>query len=118
MCSKYKNFFLFLSALLLLFSNIGAANSFNPQCSQRYIAQNIKSAVLALKATKYCKNIKLPYSRAQAGKKIEELRCNTQASNLLDELIINYDREYKNIMSGPGAELICSNAASLGKDIS
>ncbi len=107
--------FFIVFVILLQFATPAQAN---PQCGQRFIAQNIKSAVLAYKATKYCKSTKLPYSRAQASKNIDSLRCNAQASLLLDELIYDFDAQYKSIMSGAGKQVVCLEAAALGKDIS
>ncbi|MCF6344802.1 MAG: hypothetical protein L3J15_09075 [Devosiaceae bacterium] len=118
MAKKLKQHLIFITLSLAMLSFSAQAQVSNPQCGQRYIAQNIKSAVLALKATKYCTNISLPYSMAQASKNIDDLRCNAQASSLLDEMINDFDYQYKTIMSGAGSKAICLQAASLGKDIS
>ncbi len=118
MAKKLKQHLIFASLSLLVLSLPAQAQVSKSQCGQRYIAQNIKSAVLAFKATKYCTNINLPYSMAQASKNIDDLRCNEQASSLLDEMINDFDYQYKSIMSGAGSKAICLQAASLGKDIS
>ncbi len=118
MAKKLKQYLIFASLSLLVLSLPAQAQVSKQQCGQRYIAQNIESAVLALKATKYCTNISLPYSRAQASENVDDLRCNAQASSLLDELINDFDYQYKSIMSGAGSKTICLQAASLGKDIS
>ncbi len=89
----------------------GIAKGF--QCSPRHIAQNIQSAVLALKATQYCSGIDLPYSAAQASMRVDELRCGAEASELLDDLIGDFDGKYKNIMSGKSKQAVCLKAASL-----
>jgi len=88
------------------------------QCSPRFIAQNIQTAVLALKATQYCKGVDLPYSAAQASRRVDSLRCGNDASVLLDDLINDYDGKYKSIMSGTSKQVICNRAALLKAEIS
>ncbi len=112
---KLPAYFIFIFLFLPIFA---PAQEFNAKCSQRFIAQNIKSAVLAFKATKYCKSVKLPYSQAQASKRIDDLRCNAQASALLDELIEKYDEQYRTIMNTPNSNIVCQQAIALAKDIS
>ena len=110
----FKKLSIYFIAIFALFNFIVPLQASSTQCAQRVIAQNIKSAVLAYKATQYCVGVRLPYSRAQVSDRIDSLRCSSQASNILDELLDDYDGQYRAIMSGTGKQVVCSEAAKLG----
>lgn len=90
-----------------------SASADGRQCAPRAIAQNIKDAVLALKATEYCKSEDLPYTAADAAARIETLRCGPQSSELIDELLNNYEQEYKTILARDVRHVVCLQAASI-----
>jgi len=83
------------------------------QCAPRVIAQNIQSAVLALKATKYCTSTDLPYSAAQASIRIESLRCGAEASSLIDELLYQNEGRYKLILTKDENKIACNSAINI-----
>jgi len=98
---------------LMVFASAPVFAAKGPQCAPRFIAQNIQLAVFALKATQNCKGIALPYSAAQASMQVDSLRCGAQASDLIDELIKDYNGKYKMIMSGTSKQVTCKQAASM-----
>ena len=84
-----------------------------PQCGSRFIAANIHSAVLALKATEFCVAEQLPYTVTEVYERIDSLRCNDEASSLIDSLINDYNRQYKAILTTDAQRTVCEQAVSL-----
>lgn len=91
--------------------SVAAANG--PQCAPRMIAQNIKDAVLALKATEYCVGFEFPYTIDDVNRRIEDLRCGNDSSQLLDELINDYNLEYKTILTADHQHTVCKQAQTI-----
>lgn len=89
------------------------AEAAGPQCQRRFIASNIQDAVLALKATEYCTNQNLPYSRSDVMERIESLRCGPDSVALIEDLIDDYDDKYKLIMTTDPSKAVCIHAAQL-----
>lgn len=83
------------------------------ECSRRYIAQNIKDAVLAMKATQYCVGHEFPYTQQQVLDRLELLRCDDGAIALIDELLEGFEKEYKEILTTDAKDTICMYAATL-----
>lgn len=84
-----------------------------PQCGQRVIAANIKQAVLALKAKEYCHDENIPYTQEQVEARIESLKCGPQSVELIEELINEFDRQYKTILVGDVKKVVCKQAISI-----
>jgi len=84
-----------------------------PQCGPRYIAHNIQEAVLALKAAQYCKRADLPYTAAEASQRVDSLRCGDSSSLLIDELLMNFDQQYKTILVRDPQHIICERAVQI-----
>jgi len=104
------------TALLLAAMSVPAAGPVQaggPQCGQRVIAANIKQAVLALKAKEYCHDENIPYTQEQVEARIESLKCGPQSVELIDELINEYDRQYKTILVGDVRKVVCKQAISI-----
>lgn len=80
-------------------------------CMPRYISQNIKDAVLAAKAAKYCPN--MPYTADQAMSFVDEMRCNAQASQIIDNLLFNNEEQYKAILTKDPNKVACGQAAKI-----
>lgn len=105
-----------LMVVAVLATTMGAANANVGLCSPRLISENIKNAVLALKATEHCAGTELPYSHDQATIWVDDMRCGSEASNLIDELLMNYDREYRTIMRTDAGQVVCKMAAEISFD--
>lgn len=80
-------------------------------CMPRYISQNIKNAVLATKAAQYCGN--MPYTADQAMSFVDEMRCNAEASQIIDNLLFKNEERYKSILTGDMAGVACGAAAKI-----
>lgn len=89
------------------------AEAGGPQCGQRVIAANIKQAVLALKAKEYCHDENIPYTQEQVEARVESLKCGPQSVELIDELINEFDRQYKTILVGDVKKVVCKQAVSI-----
>lgn len=89
------------------------AQSGGDQCQLRTLAANIKSAVLALKATRYCRGFDLPYTRDEVTARIDDLRCGSQSSALIDDLLDNYEIQYKTIMKTDARQVVCNQATTI-----
>ncbi len=98
-------------AIAFLLSAPAAAGG--PQCGPRYIAKNIQTAVLALKASQYCKREDLPFTAAEAFERIESLRCGADSSQLIDELLVNFDQQYKTILARDPHHIVCEKATKI-----
>lgn len=85
-------------------------------CSPRLISANIKEAVLALKATEHCAGTQLPYNHDQATARLDDLRCGKQASDLIDDMVKNYEREYRTILRTDAGQVVCKHAATITFD--
>ncbi len=93
-----------------------AASAGGSQCAPRFIADNIQDAVLALKATQYCRDVGLPYTAAEAAQRVESLRCGSDSSQLIDDLLSNFEQEYKAILERDHRRVVCMRAAQLSLD--
>jgi len=98
---------------LLFASTINASSASGKQCGPRFIAVNIKSAVLALKATEFCTGQALPYSAIDVWERIDSLRCGPESSALIDDLINDYDREYSTILATDAKQTVCNMATTI-----
>lgn len=90
----------------------GPANAFSP-CAPRELADNIQNTVLAYKAAEFCKRDTLPYTITEVAERLESLRCNAQSSKLIDDLMSNYDQQYRDIMTRDARQVVCMKAAGL-----
>lgn len=81
------------------------------ECFPRLMSKNIREAVLAYKAAQYCKN--MPYTIDQASHRVDELRCNTEANAIIDNLVSAYNAEYKLTLTGQAAVVGCGAAAQI-----
>ena len=97
---------------LLLVSSLPASAA-GKQCGPRFIAENIKTAVLALKATEHCIGEPLPYTVVDVWERIDSLRCGPESSALIDDLINDYDREYQTILATDAKHTVCKLAINL-----
>lgn len=80
-------------------------------CMPRYISQNIKDAVLASKAAKYCAD--MPYTAAEAMKFVDRMRCSPAASELIDGLLFQHEEDYRNILTLDPSHVACDAAAKI-----
>lgn len=81
------------------------------QCGPRNIAQNLKEAVLAMKAAQYCEG--MPYTIGEAAARVEAMRCNDQASTLIDELLNDFSAEYEAVFAADAGDVVCTQAAAI-----
>lgn len=102
-----------LSCAGLLLASTVTASAGGKQCGPRFIAVNIKTAVLAPKATEYCLGEELPYTVADVWERIDSLRCGPESSTLIDDLINDYNREYKTILATDAKRTVCKMAMDI-----
>lgn len=105
-----------LTCLVFTAGSTGVASANVGLCSPRLISENIKDAVLMLKANELCRGIELPYTHDEARERLESLRCGEQASNIIDNMVQNYQREFKTIMQSDPNQTVCKVAATLSWD--
>jgi hypothetical protein len=98
------------------FATASPALAGGSQCGQRVIAANIKNAVLALKATQYCRDEKIPYTVEEVNARLDALNCGPQSIELIDELINEYDRQYKTILTSDVKRVVCTQALTISWD--
>lgn len=100
----------FAGVVLVMTSSASASG---PQCAPRHIAQNIKTAVLAMKATQYCLREDLPYTAAEVSERIDSLRCGEESSRIIDELLGDFEQAYKTILARDTRHVVCMQAAMI-----
>lgn len=89
------------------------ADASGAQCQLRLMSINIKEAVLAMKAARYCQDFDLPYTMDDVAARIEDLRCGPQSSAMIDDLMENYEVQYKLIMKTDARMTICKQATTI-----
>lgn len=80
-------------------------------CGPRYISQNIKDAVLAAKAAKYCTG--MPYTLTQALAFVDRMRCTPEASKMIDDLLFNNEDRFVAVLTGDARQAACEQAAKI-----
>lgn len=93
---------------------VAGSNSEVGLCTPRLISERIKESVLAMKAAQYCKG--MPYTIDQAARHVEGMRCSPQASAIVDNMMTQYDLEYKTILKGDAGLVACHQAALIKLD--
>lgn len=89
------------------------ALALNKDCNRNYVTQRVQSAMLAFKATQYCSKTPLPFTDLEAIQQLDSLRCNADASAMIDELDRSFDKQYRMIMTTDSAQTVCKHAATL-----
>lgn len=93
-----------------------AASAVELDCHHRETARQINDAVFALKATQYCTGVELPYTEIEVFERLEHLRCGDKSSQLIDELVEDFDEKYRLIMTKDPAKTVCNQAAQINID--
>lgn len=83
------------------------------QCQLRSLSKNIKTAILAMQATRYCHGFNLPYTADEATERLDDLRCGTQSSQMIDDLLVSYDAQYETIMKTDARLVVCNQATTI-----
>lgn len=96
-----------------LFVGTMSASAGGPQCAPRTIALSIKTAVLAMKATQYCLGYDLPYTASEVSERLESLECGEESIQLIDDLLNNYEQEYKTILAREAKQVVCMQATTI-----
>lgn len=89
------------------------ATAVESRCDRAFVSQGVQKAMLAFKATQYCTKTPLPYTDLQAISRLDELRCNSDVSNMIDELDRDFDKQYRMIMTRDEGQTVCKHAATL-----
>lgn len=98
------------ATLMMVLATVPQAQAIS-LCMPRYISQNIKDAVLASKAAKYCSD--MPYTTTEAMHFVDKMRCSPAASELIDGLLFQHEEDYRTILVKDPNHVACNAAAKI-----